>query len=384
MNRSFIPRIGGLALGLTAACAAERGPAHRAPVGPRLEIPAAASAGPPAPAAPAPSQALPEVLEPAATACRFNAKSWGFESLRLADGETGFATAYAAPVEIFVPPGAPHTSVAVIDDGEVVLKGVVPAGELLLYAKKATALGGFLVPKFHVPLRWMGGAAGKLRVGVDAKSRLASPEVVEDDIACAELDLLAASFSARELITKRAHLPEKLVLRQGAALTTAIGETPPASLLSGLRAEVLETQRGSSRILIDAASFILFGWVDSADLGPAPPVNQFGRLGGRHRTRLPMISGGQTCARDLSLIAEVGEVRSRVGSLRAGTRFQPLFAPPEPMDETGAPPPRRSQRRARVVAVQLPRTRWLRLAEGARLSVLEDELRECERAPDPH
>ncbi len=383
MGLGSIGQVGGALFLAAVACAPrhEQRSATEAPT--RVEIPVASGADSPAlPEAPPPAT-LPEIVEPKAPACRFSASSWSSRgSLRLDDGMTPFASVLSVPTAISLPPGPARAAVGTFDDGEVLVRGLLPAAEVSIFLARPRVLSGFLVPKGHAPVRWSNGAAGELRVAVDAKGWLASPEIVEDAVPCADFDLSPAYFPARELLTKQKRLPEKLVQSSGAVLSTTSGGSAAAALLGGQRVEVLEARQGSVRLLIDAPKLLVFGWVRAQDLRPAAPSSSRGRLGGSHRTRRPAMRGGRTCLRDLSLVAEVGERRARVGVLRAGTRFDPVASEPDPAKDTGAPPPRHSRSADRLRQIQLPRTRWLVLGEDAHLAVFEDELRACEKAPE--
>ncbi len=365
------------------ACTPALEPASGAPP-PRakLEIPPPVPSEAPQPEAPAAVAGTPEIREPESPACRIPEPSWSFDALRLAEDGVVFAGVSRAPTTVVLPSGEPRAATAVFDDTQVLLRAIVNPNELALFAGEAAALRGFLVPKPSTRLRWSGGHPGALRVGVEAKSVLAWPALVEDELGCEKIALNKASFVARELVTKRAQLPERIVTRSGAELSVAPGDAAVAGLRDRLRVEVVQTEGTQSRVLIEDPSFSAFGWVHSADLGPAPLLNGHGRLGGSHRTIAPSIRGGRSCLHDLSLFGEIGEERARIGVLRKGSPFFVEAPRTEPEPDTGAPPARGAYRATRYVSIRIPRARWLTLGEGARLLVPEDEYRECDvKAP---
>lgn len=370
----------GVALLAGACTPAEPAPPPKAPPA-KLEIPVATAGAEATPeVAEAPPPALAEVREPDQVACRVVEQAWSYDSLRLKDGGAVFAKVYGAPTALALPAGAPGAGTAVLDDKSVLVRGVVAKDDVKLRMRQALALRGFLAPKPRLELIWSGGGDGKLRVGVDASSDLTWPERVEDDVACDKLSLNVNDFDPRLLVTKQAKHPEREIARDGAELAETRGGDAVARLRDGRRVELVQAQGKHSRILVDEPRYVLFGWVASADLRqPGAGLGYgtgYGRLGGRHVSR----RGGRVCARDLTLVAELGQERAVVGVLRKDARFvveeAPALAAPEPTA-------RKPRHERRFLPISLPLTRWLSLLEGARLLVPEEEFKECDPPPAP-
>ncbi len=357
-------------------CAA-RGPAP-APSGEpgptKIEIPLpAASAGAetsPVDAVPT----LPVVHEPASVACRIVEKQWSLSSLLIRQGGPAFASVTNAPVTLVMPAGAPAAPTAVFDDGQLIVRGFAREADVTLRAAKAHALAGILVPKSSAALTWVGGAAGSLDVGLDASKLLESPELVTDRLACELIVLNAVEYSAREHVTRRKNLTERDVARAGAELSAERAGTASARLRQGIGVEVVEVRGLHTRILVDASSFVLFGWVASADLGPRRGGSGYGIGLGRFGSRSSSARGNRKCARDLTLVAEAGGARAKIGIIRKGTFFNSLEPPAAP---PGADPPGRQERMA-LVQVSVPQARWLKLADDAQLLVPLSELSDCD------
>jgi hypothetical protein len=176
------------------------------------------------------------------------------------------------------------------------------------------------------------------------------------------------------VITKKKKLPELVVRTAGAPLALEPGGPAVAGLKAGSPAQVLETQKGATRVLIDAFGYAIVGWVDSSALGNGFGVG-YGRLGRRHVYRRSGWSRGKICDHDLELVAEVGATRVRVGLIKAGARFD-APDPAKAADPDGLPP-RRSRRERSWRRVAFPQLRWLRLENKARLIVDEAELSTC-------
>lgn len=357
----------------TWSCAAHAPAPSSEPRPTKIEIPpATASAEPETSVDAAPT--LPEVREPGSVACRIVEARWSLSNLRIRQGGSAFASVTNAPVTLVMPAGAPAEPTAVFDDGQLIVKGFVREADFTLRARKAHALGGFLVPKSTSSLKWVSGAAGSLEVGLDASKLLVSPELVADRLPCELIGLNAAEYVARDLVTRRKNLPERDVVRDGADLSVEREGTPSARLRQQSAVEVVEVRGTHTRILADLPSFVLFGWVASADLGPRRGGGGYGSGVGRLSSRYSSARGNRKCARDLTLIAAVGGERAKIGVIRQGTLFNSHETPAAPAD---ADPPRRRERMT-FVQVSIPQARWLKLAEEAQLFVPESELRECD------
>lgn len=371
-----------LVAALCAGCAAlEPPPEPKAPP-PKVEIPAATDKSEPMPPLVDEAPVLPEVREPADVACRIVESGWSYPTLRLKDGGAVFAKITSAPTSLAFASGEPRAAIAVFDDANVLLRGVVAHEDIRIYTRAATALRGFLIPKKHTVLAWIGGGGGKLRVGVDAKDDLVPPTLVDEGLGCDKLGLNVQDFEARDQVTKQAKLPEREIAREGAELALTRGGDAVARLRDGVRVELVLAQGKHSKILRDHHQYVLFGWVASADLRPPQLGAGYGTGHGRLAGRYVGKRGARKCARDLTLIAEVGSERAIVGVLRQGAPFLAESLPKEQAESAG-PPPRSRRRELSLVPISLPLTRWLEPVEGARVLVLEEEFKDCDPPPAP-
>jgi hypothetical protein len=327
-------------------------------------------------APPLPEKRLPEVREPTSVACRVRDFSGSVEKLRLRAGGPVFATLVRAPVSLALPTGAPAPATAVMDEGLLVVRGVIDTADVRLYLRQPTVFRGFLLPKARTLLTWAKGNAGTLTLSVSAKSVLVDPGIVEDLIPCEKLALTPQSFEARDVVTKRTGLSELGVARDAAPLSGAPGGEVLAELRAATLVKVVETKGNATRILIDQPGYYAFGWVRSADLAKPTHLAGYGTGYGRSSRTRGTIRGGRVCLRDLTLIAEVSGERALVGTVRKGMFFD--LDEPEPEEPADGPPPRGRRARQTHVPIQLPRARWLRVAEGAHLLVPADELAECD------
>lgn len=353
-------------------------PARSAPAA-KIEIPAAESTREPVLAEEAAPPALAEVREPENVACRLKETAWSTEELRLKDGGAVFGRAIAAPTSMVMPAGEPRAPVAVLDDAQLVVRAVVPKN-VKLHARSAITLKGFLIPKAETALAWSGGKSGSLALGVNAKGVLAWPETVIDDVACDSVGLNVAQYSARDSVTKQAKLPEKDVLREGVELAEVAGGPFVARLSQGQSVELVAAKGNYQKILIDHWQFVVFGWVQKSDLGPHMTGAGYGSGRGLMGVRHVRGIGGRRCARDLTLVVEVGSERAKVGLLKRDTIFQ--TTEPDAGSEPQGPPGRKG-REPRFIQVTMPNVRWLALVEGARLLVPEPELKECTAQAQP-
>jgi hypothetical protein len=364
------------AVAISGCAARGPAPAPSGEAGPtRIEIPPAAAASAGAETSPLDAvPTLPVVHEPASVACRIVEKQWSLSNLLIRQGGPAFASVTNAPVTLVMPAGAPAAPTAVFDDGQLIVRGFAREADVTMRAARAHALAGIVVPKPSAVLTWLGGAVGSLEVGVDASELLVSPELVADHMPCERVGLNAAGYSARELVTPRKNLPEREVTRAGAELSVERESTASARLRQGVTVEVVEVRGLHTRILVDSQSFVLFGWVASADLGPRRSGTGYGIGLGRLGSRSSSARGNRKCVRDLTLVAEVGGERAKVGVIRKATLFSSLEPPAAP---PGADPPGRRERMA-LVQVSVPQARWLKLADDAKILVPLSELSDCD------
>jgi len=365
---------------VTLGCAPEptAAPPPRAPA--KLEIersPSAAATEAPV-AAPAPP-AMAELGEPADVACRVKELAWSTDALRLRDGGPVYAKVIAAPTTLLLPSGEPRAPMAVFEDAQVVLRAIVPR-DVRLYLRAPTALRRFVIPKAQTSLDWTGGKSGSLVLGVSTQGVLSSPDPVSDDVACDTIGANPSDYAARAAVTPKKKLPEKDVVPGGADLSDSPGGAALARLEGNGVVEVVQVKGAHTKVMIDDHAFVVFGWVASSDLVKHAPA-----ISGSAGTGPPGVGwgsklGGKGCARDLTLVARVGEESAKVGVLKSGSSFVLKAGESLPDPEAS---PRAKALRSRFVAVTLPDVPWLRMVEGAQLLFLASELETCAERSKP-
>lgn len=374
-----MPRRGWVSLVL-ASCTHPAAAPPPPPAPTKIEIPGPTASTDPDPSPAVAAPVVPEVREPANAACRIAEKAWSVGALRLTEGGASFGQAVSAPTTLVLPAGQPRAPTAVLEDAMVIVRARIDPSDARVFPRTRITLGGYLVTKPNVSFQWLGGAAGRLRLGVDATAVLSEPQRVEADVSCDALGLNTSQFTARDLITQRTNLPEKRVARDGVGLALERGGAAVARLKAGGRVEIVEVHGADSKILYDGDGYFVFGWVPSADLH-LPPVGighgiGLGRLGRRYSSS----HRGRTCARDLSLLIEVGSERALVGTVKKGASFL-LVEEGAPATDGGEPPARGRRTEPRYQRIALPLVRWLLLDDKARLLIPEDEWKECAAPP---
>lgn len=365
---------------LLVACAHTAPAPKPEPAATKIEIPEPTGSADPEPSQAAAPTGPAEVREPDNPACRIAEKRWTLDALRLTEGGASFTKIESAPGTLVLPAGEPRGPTAVFEDGMVVLRGVIDRKDTRVYPRTSMTLGGFLVPMPRVAFQWLGGSPGRLRLGVDAKAVLAEPSRVDADVSCDALSLNVSEFAARDVITKRTNLQEKSVVQDGAPLAEARGGPALARLKNGTRVAIVEVRGPDTKVLVEGDGYFVFGWVPSADLR-WPPLGIGHGIGlGRIGRRYVSARGGRTCARALTLLAEVGSERAVVGTLKKGTALH-LVDEAAPAADGGEPPPRGKRAEPRFQRITLPQVRWLVLEEKARLLIPEDEWKECATPP---
>lgn len=294
-----------------------------------------------------------------------------------------FAEARAAPASVLLPvTDKAEYATAVLDDGQVVIRAVVESADLPIFAsapiagKGPTTLLGVVVPRAGAVMRWEAAAGDRATVSIRALPVVREPAPVADQVACESIGVVPIDFDARAWITKRAKLPTRWVAGAGASLQQDLRAKPAAVLAAGVEVELLEVKGKMSRILCEAPSVLATGWVPSVDLtsqaqgayGYGTGRGTFGRTVARFH--------GDTCSRDLPIVAEMGEQRARVGLVRAGTSFRIVAHGAADSHDAVAPP---SEPAPRWVRVELPLQTWLLLDPAARIVVAADDLARCSR-----
>jgi hypothetical protein len=351
-------------------CAPVPAPAARPPLVPAPKPEPAVKPESPPELAPPSAPELAEIREPENVACSIAASDWRHAMLRLSTKGPVFAHIDVAPARLVVPVGdAPEAFTAVLDDGQILVRGIVPASEAEIYLRKFRLLGGFAAPLASSGLAVVAGKSNALTVGVDASDVLDSPGNVKEDLACDAFAINIARFDARDSITKRAKLPEKGVGQNGAALAKSPGGEAVAKLKPDVTVSVLETRGASSRVLVESSASWIVGWVATKDIGNAPSHGVGVGYGtGRGLRGAPMGLTLTKCPHDMDVIVEVVGDRveaAKVGILHAGAHFR--VARSEGTERSAGP----------RLPIELPTNIWLTLEKNARLTVPSSALQDC-------
>lgn len=359
MSRCLTP----IAVALVVGCSSSRSPV---PPPTSVLVPIATAPDAPLPAVVEAPAALPaEIREPTEVACRIPGVAWTSDQLRLRPGGPRFARAGRVARATVVLPvvSNPSEAIAVVDDGLVLVRAVLALEDVYLYAPKPTALLGIVTPARHTELRWTGSTPGSVRVALDTKGVLRSPDPFLADIACTALAIVISDYDARASITRNKQLPKRDVITDGAALAPAPRATPVAELHAGIEVELVETRGAEARILTEHRSLVVSGWVSRKDLGPAARrrySSGYGRLDERnYKFNSPSL---MHCPSALSLFVELGAERVKVGVIHENSGFRVLE------DQAEAEAWRE---------IELPESRWLVMEKNARLLVEAVQLRAC-------
>jgi hypothetical protein len=298
-------------------------------------------------------------------ACRIEGADWYSDQLRLRVDGPRFARANQVHASIVVPiTNGPVAATAVMDDGHVLVRAVLARADVHLHAPKPAALLGIVTPVAHANLIWSRSSVGAIRIALDARTFLKSPDPFEADVPCIDLAIVGTSYNARESITKRNNLPKRDVTRDGAPIAATPGGATAAELRSGVQVELIEARGAQSRIIAEDGSYVLSGWVASKDLGP--PLTAalgYGYGTGTGRLHATRRSDLMHCPSAVGLFVEQGSELVKVGAIHNDAGFQPKI------DATAVESDLRE--------IQLPESPWLTMDPSARLVALASELREC-------
>ncbi len=331
------------------------------PLQPSANEPEEVSGPPEAPAPP-----LAEVHEPAEVACRIGGKDWFENKLRLSVGGAPFASVTGAPATLVMPIQAkPSPAVAVMDDGNIVVRAVLSTDDIRLYAKQPVALLGILTPAARTVLDWISAAAGSVRVAVHTTDVLVTPDPVVDDLKCDRLSIVEADYDARKSITARKQLTKRSTKREGVPIAITRGGASVATFAQDIEVELLEIRGGQTRVLADQHDYLISGWVASADLGPAGLMGIGAGYGtGRGRYGAKMYSYYTRCPDEVELVVDTGSERARVGAIHKGTPF--LIAPAAEGEDKGE-----------LRQVTLPQSPWIVLEKKGSWLVDSQTLATC-------
>lgn len=287
-----------------------------------------------------------------------------------------FATAptpFHGGARVWLPPGEPAKTGARLDlaASGIRLRAWTDTDHVVLHPAAPTVFGQVAVPRDASLIHVDRVAERDLDLSVRAEATF-SPRggALRARVACSAVSLQNKAYSSEEIQrvigASGQGLGERL-LPVGRALSFSGAASGPALLDvtpddSDTRVDLLEQAGGRSRIVWWRDDMVLFGWVDTTALGPAPSspalFSAFGALGGIGVTRH---SPSTRCRRDLSLFAQVHDTRQRVGVIEKGTPFDREIA-----DPSGA-----------FVIVALPGAPAFELTPGSRWLVSADALRGC-------
>ncbi|MCC6899251.1 MAG: hypothetical protein IT377_09775 [Polyangiaceae bacterium] len=316
----------------------------------------------PAPVAEAP--ALPnEIREPKDVACRLVEKAWNASKLRLRADLPSFGFVQGAPTTLLLPTGdKPTEAIAVMDDGSILIRAVIPENEVGFFMPKPTALLGILTLESDMPAHWVSTTPGTVRVGFGV-SELLSPQPLETDLACENVGLIETQYDARASITKQKKLPKRETARDGVEIFANAKGQPTATLKGNVQVEIVEQKGSAVRVLIDGNGYFVSGWVAKKDL-----ITSQGWLGAGYGKGTGYARGvGKLrsythCKDDVPLYVEQGQERIQVGLIHKGAGFHP---------KPDADPD------AKYVTFELPASTWFWIDKSSRLVLEAASIQSC-------
>lgn len=348
------------------ACGATPAPVEAPPPAPTV---ARTTTEPEPTVAPTPEPpALPtEIVEPDQVACRIRGKNWS-DQLLLRLGSKPFLRAVNAPATFVLPvTTTPTETVVAIDDGRMLLRGVLPANEVGFYLPKPTALLGIVTPDGDSALGWVSSKEGSavLEFGVD--SILLTPRPFQVELKCEELGIVPAAYVARDSITKQKKLAARDVARDGVEILPSPKAKPAGTLLGGLEVTILATKGADTRVLIESHGYVVSGWVATKDLIPAAGQMGagFGKAGPFLERRSLFYDDLTHCAADVDLFVEQGKERMKVGVIHKDIEFHPEKTPEPPAAQPT------------FLSVEVPGSTWFWLEKDVRLVVASASIEKC-------
>jgi hypothetical protein len=305
------------------------------------------------------------VVEPDNVACRVAGKGWSDE-LRLRLASKPFARAVNAPATYVLPvTTTPSETIVAIDDGQILMRGVLPANDVGFYLPKPTALLGIVTPDGDSALGWVSSKEGSVLIDFGTDSILLTPQPFQVDLKCQDLAIVPGTYLARASITKQKLLASRDVARDGVEILPSPKATPSGTLRGGLEVQLLTTKGADARILIESHGFVVSGWVAKKDL--IPPAGQVGAgfgKGGPFLQRHSKFYDHLThCAADVDLFIEQGTERMKVGLIHKEVEFHP-----EKAAEASKPA---------FVNVEVPGSNWYWLEKDVRLVVERSSIEKC-------
>jgi hypothetical protein len=346
-------------LGLVFGCSGQ--PAPVAAQAPTVALPAEAESEPTTSAAEAPEPSN-EIVEPTNVACRIVEKAWNQSKLHLRANAPSFGSLYAAPSTLLLPTGdKPTEAIAVIDDGNILLRAVILDEEVRFFMPKPTALLGLVTPESDTALSWVSTKPDTVRVGIEVEELL-TPDPFEADLSCANVGLVESEYDARASITKQKKLQKRLTARDDVEIFATQKGRASGTLKGGIEVELLATKGADARILIEGHGYFVSGWVARKDLVTGVGVlgAGYGR-GAGYGSGAGRLSNMLSCPSDVDLYVEQGTDRMKVGLLHKGALFYL-------QDE---------EAQAKFVAFRVPATNWLSMDKSARLVLEAASIQSC-------
>ena len=297
--------------------------------------PVAAASAPPAPLVaqqPAPveeSTGPLEVRTPEREACRIHEKKYRSQydgGLRFRFGGERFARIDGAPTTLVLSEGSDApAAVAVVDVPELLLHGLVPRDEVLLYAAKPMPVARFVWPLADTSLPLLAGEPDKVRIGIDVSKIFDKPQRAEESLPCKDLRLVAQKYDVRRKLTGGKKL-KRMLLEKGGPLSDKPGGPPVAQVKPGTDVEVRQIHGKNARIVITGIGYLATGWVERYRLRPL--VGSIPGPGVGYGTGRGFLSGRGTrysCPRE---VPPPRLLQGRVGKARHASSPKPCSANP--------------------------------------------------------
>jgi len=271
------------------------------------------------------------IVFPDSSACALHTNRWHDATdetlLRFEAGGTPFARIKRASARLILPPGKASGGAAIeVEAGGLEVRGYIDADTIDLRPAKPFVMNGFVIPSVHARLRWTEAASGELTVTHELKEGIEVLTPLRVRRPCDDFSIDDVSFDPEAALPK-GKTKQVMALRSGPSIPLSIepGGAPVARLVASTdsinEVTVLETRGAASRIATWVDDSFVFGWVKSASL--TKPRNGFGEGYGVGGLGLSGRGGGVKrvrvhCPDEVPVVAQVGEVRRLVGTIRQG------------------------------------------------------------------
>ncbi len=239
------------------------------------------------------------------------------------------------------------------------------ARDLPLRPTRPIVFAGHVVPNAYAEFGLLSATAESVTVSYQLSAAFKPAAPLHQQVQCGDLAFERTRFDPRKA-TKLGKPSGEGSLPAGRELPfhdkPGAPEITRHTLARASGVDIHEARDGFSLVAFTTQGEFVFGWVPSSLLSPGVGGIGLGSIGtiGRHGfgTSYKSHIGWVSCDRDLELFARLGEESGRVGTIRAGTRFEP-----------GS----RQDARTKVKFW----AQWLRVAPKAKLSVDSDALEHC-------